>query len=69
MTVSLVGRMAMGRSRSVWPDLVTQATCTASHNQAPAEQALQSRGRIEGDAAMLAVGSIHQSKAATVQRK
>lgn len=29
MTVSLVGRMAMGRSISLWPDLVTHATCTA----------------------------------------
>ena len=27
MTVSLVGRMAMGRSRSLLPLLVTQATC------------------------------------------
>ena len=28
MTVSLVGRMAMGRSRSLCPALVTHATCT-----------------------------------------
>ena len=28
MTVSLVGRMAMGRSRSLDPAFVTHATCT-----------------------------------------
>lgn len=30
MTVSLVGRMAMGRSISLFPDLVTHATCAPS---------------------------------------
>ena len=32
MTVSLVGRMAMGRSNSLCPDFVTQATCTHTCN-------------------------------------
>jgi hypothetical protein len=33
MTVSLVGRMAIGRSSSLCPDLVTQATC--AHTRIP----------------------------------
>jgi hypothetical protein len=32
ITVSLVGRIAIGASRSDFPDLVTQATCTNKTN-------------------------------------
>ena len=35
MTVSLVGRIAIGRSSSLCPDLVTQATCNAKTQYDP----------------------------------